>query len=119
MALNRLYAQTNRTMPNLDVQPGSAKSGDPAMAGQIPGVMAGDAALDGTGVLFTDGIFTLNVQGVDQSGNSAVVPGQILFFTVADSVKLSKKNTGIRFGYALGSVASGNAGTKIPVQLGY
>lgn len=123
MATNRLYAQTNLTMPNLDVTPGegrsgaAAVSGDPVVCGKIPGVLVGNAAADGTGIMQRDGIFNLSVKGND--GSSAAIPnGAILYFTAADTPPLSSKASGVRFGYALKGVASGATAT-IPVQVGY
>lgn len=124
MAVNRLYGQTDVIMPPMDVVPGAGAAGGTALAGapvvrgQIPGVLVNNASSAGVGVMARDGIWTISVKGIDQSGNSAVVPGDILYFTAADTPPVSKKNTGVRFGYALGAVAS--AGTaSIPVQLGY
>lgn len=122
MATNRLYAQSNQTMPNLDFtgqnKMGSAvKSNDPVVVGQVPGVAAADAGADGSGVMFTDGIFNLSVKGENQGGNTAVAEGDILYFDSAKSA-LNKDTTKVRYGYALKGVASGSTAT-IPVQLGY
>lgn len=117
MALNRAYAQTNTTLPNLPVLAG-ALSGDPMVVGQIPGVMMGNADANNTGVMQKDGIFNLSVKGINAGGNAAINPGDIIYFTVGDTPKLSAKNTGVRFGYALDAVASGATAT-IRVQLGY
>ena len=115
MAVNRLYRRTNRSL-QLDC-PAGAVSGDPVIRGQIPGVLLTARDTRGVGTVALDGVFNLNVQGVDQSGNSAVVPGDRIYYTQADAVKLSKKNTGVPFGFALEAVASGNAGTVIPVEV--
>lgn len=117
MAKNRLYAQGNITYPNLPV-PAASLSGAPMVVGQIPGVLTGDADAANTAVMQRDGIFSLSVKGIDQSGNSAVVIGDILYYTAGDTPKISKKNTGVRFGYALGAVNSAATAT-IPVQIGY
>lgn len=124
MALNRLYGQTDQTLPNVDVTPGAgaaggaAKSGDPVVCGQIPGVLMNDADSLGTGIMQIDGIFTLSVKGVNGGGNVAIGEGDIVYFTAADTPPLSTKTTGVRFGYALKGVASG-ATASIPVQVGY
>lgn len=123
MATNRLYAETNTTMPNMDVIPGGgrtgaqAKSGDPVVVGQVPGVLAGDADALGTGVIFRDGIFNLYVKG-DNGSPAAIAEGAIVYFTPGDTPGLSSKTSGVRFGYALKGVASGTI-QLIPVQLGY
>ena len=51
-------------------------------------------------------------------GNSAVAVGDILYYVNADTPKISKKNTGVRYGYALQTVGSGSTAT-IRVLLGY
>lgn len=117
MAKNRVYAQTNTTYPNLPV-PASTLSGAPMVVGQIPGVMMADADAANTGVMQRDGIFNLSVKGIDGSGNIAVAIGDILYYTAGDTPKISKKATGVRYGYALGAVTSGATAT-IPVQVGY
>lgn len=122
MAVNRLYAQTNTTMPNLDFtgqnKMGSAvKSGDPVLVGQIPGVAAADADATGAGVMFTDGIFNLSVKGENSGGNAALVEGGIVYFDSAKSA-LNGDTTKVRFGYLLKGVASGATAT-VPVQVGY
>lgn len=124
MATNRLYAQNNLTMPGLDVTPGAgamggaARSGDPVVVGQIPGVLATDAPANGVGTMYRDGIWNVSVKGINAGGNAAIPEGAILYFTAADTPPLSGKNTGVRWGYALQGVGSGATAT-IPVQLGY
>jgi predicted RecA/RadA family phage recombinase len=93
-------------------------SGDPCVVGQRPGVALTDRRADGTATVDFQGCYDLTVNGVDQTGNSAVVQGDILYLTVADPIKVSKKNTGIRFGYAWGAVGTGTSGV-IGVVLGY
>lgn len=122
MAVNRLYAQTNQTMPNLDFtgqnKAGSAvKSGDPVVCGAIPGVAAIDADATGAGVMFTDGIFNLSVKGETSGGNGALAEGAICYFDSAKGA-LNGDNTKVRFGYILKGVASGATAT-VPVQVGY
>lgn len=122
MAVNRLYAQNNLTMPNLDFtgqnKAGSAvKSGDPVLCGQIPGVAAIDADSTGAGIMFKDGIFNLSVKGENSGGNAAIAEGAILYFDSAKSA-LNADTGKVRFGYALKGVSSGATAT-IPVQVGY
>jgi hypothetical protein len=100
--------------------PASPVSGDPVRYGQRPGVAEVTKLTDGsnlTSVQF-DGEHNFSVKGVDQVGNSAVAEGDILYYVDADTPKLSKKNTGVRFGYAAGAVNSA-ATTTIPVIIGY
>jgi hypothetical protein len=64
------------------------------------------------------GVYDLSVKGIDGGGNSAVAAGDILYYTDADSPPISKKATGVRFGYALEAVGSGATAT-IEVAVGY
>jgi hypothetical protein len=64
----------------------------------------------------TQGVYNLSVEGVDQVGNSAVAVGDKLYYVDADTPVLNKKNTGVLFGKALGTVAAGGTAT-IPVLL--
>lgn len=93
-------------------------SGDPTVIGQIPGVAQTDRDSDGNATLDTAGTYNLSVKGIDGGGNVAVAPGDILYHTQADTPKVSKKATGVRFGYALAAVVSG-ATTTIEVKIGY
>lgn len=93
-------------------------SGDPVVVGQLPGVAVIDRDAAGNATVQFDGVYNLSVKGIDQSGNSAVAVGDILYHTQADTPKVSKKNTGVRFGYALDAVVSA-ATTTIRVKVGY
>lgn len=99
--------------------PATPVSGDPVVCGQIPGValVAEDAA--GLTTVALDGEFTLSVKGENQSGNSAVADGDILYYEAGQTPPVNKDATnGIRFGYARGAVISGATST-IPVEIGY
>ena len=91
---------------------------DPVRVGQKPGVALTEERADGTTTVKFDGVATLSVKGVDGGGNSAVAAGDILYYVDADTPVLSKKNTGVRFGYALAAVTSG-ATASIDVAIGY
>lgn len=121
MAINNVFAHTKaRSLVCTD--PATPAKGDPVVAGQQPGVALTSEAtaggLIGETTVALDGQFELSVKGIDGGGNSAVAAGDILYYVAADTPKLSKKNTGVRFGYARGAVASG-ATTTIPVEIGY
>jgi hypothetical protein len=96
-------------------------SGTPYCVGQISGVIQSDVGTVSpyTGVLDTEGVYTLLVDGIDGDGNSAVAVGDIIYWVTANTPKLSKVATGVRFGYALGAVSSGVHTTSIPVKLGF
>jgi predicted RecA/RadA family phage recombinase len=93
-------------------------SGDPVIVGQLPGVALINEAADGNTTIKTNGVANLSVKGVDGGGNSAVAVGEIVYYVTGDTPKLSKKNTGVRFGYALDPVTSGSTAT-IRVKIGY
>jgi predicted RecA/RadA family phage recombinase len=127
MASNRLYTGKNQTLPNVVAIAQTASrttnqpiSGDPCVFGQKGGVALENVDANGRTVMQIDGIFSLLVQGNDQNGASAVSGGDIIYFAQGDTPPLSKKNTGVKFGYAFGDnavqlVASGNTTTAIPV----
>lgn len=117
MAKNRIREEGNQLSVAV-TNPATPASGDPVRYGQRVGVALTSERADGTTSVQFDGVFNLSVQGVDQSGNSAVAEGDILYYTDGDTPKLSKKNTGVRAGYAAGTVGSGATAT-IPVILGY
>jgi predicted RecA/RadA family phage recombinase len=93
-------------------------SGAPVVVGQMPGVAETDRAADGTATVRFNGVYNLSVKGIDGSGNHAVAYGDILYFTTGDTPPLSVKATGVRYGYARGTVNSGGTST-IPVKVGY
>jgi hypothetical protein len=97
---------------------GAALSGAPGRYGQRGGVAEVDLGTDGKTTMDFDGVYALSVKGIDGSGNAAVAEGDILYYVDADTPKLSKKATGVRFGYAHGTVASGATAT-IDVKIGY
>lgn len=98
--------------------PTTPASGDPVRCGQTPGVALTTEGTDGLTTVAEDGVFNLSVKGIDGSGNSAVADGDILYYVDADTPPLSKKTSGVRFGYAKGAVGSSSTGT-IPVEVGY
>jgi predicted RecA/RadA family phage recombinase len=97
--------------------PTTPASGDPVIIGQIPGValVAEDSA--GLTTVKTNGVARLSVKGTNGS-DTAVAAGDILYYVSANTPKLSKTTSGVRFGYALEAVSSG-ATTSIRVKIGY
>jgi hypothetical protein len=117
MAKNTVYLKAN----NLAVactDPATPASGDPVRYGQRPGVCLVSEGADGLASVTFEGEYNLSVKGVDGGGNSAVAEGDIIYYVDGDTPKLSKKATGVRFGYAAAAVTSGATAT-IPVILGY
>lgn len=122
MATNEVIAPSkHRSLVCSD--PAEPNSGDPVVCGQIPGVALRDEyptghPLAGETTVALDGVFNLSVKGVDGSGNATVSKGDILYYVSGDTPKLSKKTSGVRFGYAAGGVTAGATAT-IPVEIGY
>lgn len=118
MAKNTVYDEGKRLKVAV-THPTTPTSGSPCIVGQMPAVALTDKnAVTGETVVATSGVFTLSVKAVDGGGNSAVAVGDIIYYVSADTPPLSKKNTGVRFGYALGTVAAGQTGS-VPVKVGY
>jgi predicted RecA/RadA family phage recombinase len=86
-------------------------SGNPISVGMIAGVLLTDRDADGVATMCRVGSFNLSVKGIDQSGNSAVAVGDKLFCVNADTPRVSKKNTGVFIGWALGTVTSAATST--------
>lgn len=91
-------------------------AGDPVCIGQLVGVAIVDIPNNGTGAVATEGVYRLSVKAVDGAGNSAVAVGDALYYVDADAPKLSKKATGVLYGYALETIAAGATAT-IKVKL--
>lgn len=117
MAKNITYTES-ATRAVAVTHPTSPKSGDPVRYGQRPGVALTDENSAGRTTVQFEGEATLSVKAVDTSGNSAVAEGDILYYVDADTPVLSKKNTGVRFGYAGAAVTGGQTAT-INVVIGY
>lgn len=125
MATNRRFPDQKKTR-ELPV-PSGWVSGRPVCVGQIPGVCLTSRDADLTATVQLDGSFNLHVEGIDSSGTSgadanvAVAVGDKLYYdgTPTNSgIYLSKRAGGIFFGYAEGTLDSGDDGT-ISVMIGY
>lgn len=105
MAGNRAYVEGRK----LSVAVASTvKSGDPVLIGGMAGVALTDyRASDGEASVDFGGVYEVSVKGVNNAGNSAVALGDAIYFVVGDTPVLSKKASGVFFGYALETVASG------------
>jgi predicted RecA/RadA family phage recombinase len=117
MAKNTVY-MWGKSRSLVCTDPATPASGDPVLCGQIPGVaLINKSTTDNLTTFACDGAFSLSVKGVDGGGNSAVAVGDAIYYVTADTPKLSKKATGVLFGYALGTVGSGSTAT-ITVDVG-
>lgn len=94
-----------------------AKSGDPVLFGDLPGIALLDIDADGNSTVKFSGVAEVSVKGIDGGGNSAVAAGDVIYHVAADTPVLSKKATGVRFGVAMGAVVAG-ATTTIRVRIG-
>lgn len=118
MATNRTHEKATQ-LAFVVTHPAVPASGDPCRVGQRPGVaLITEDSVDGKTTVQFDGEFRLSVKAIDGGGNSAVAVGDILYYVDADTPPLSKKNTGVRFGYASEAVTSG-ATAAIKVMVGY
>jgi predicted RecA/RadA family phage recombinase len=92
-------------------------SGDPGVIGGLAFVALTDEDDDGNASVDTGGVYELSVLADSGAGGSAVAPGDVLYWdnTAGD---LSKDAAKLRFGVALGSVASTETGA-IEVRVGY
>lgn len=117
MSKNDVYRKATQ-MQVACTDPTTPASGDPVVYGQRPGVCLVTEDAAGLASVAFEGAFNISVKGIDGGGNSAVAEGDILYYTAADTPKVSKKATGIRYGYAAGAVTSGSTAT-ITVILGY
>lgn len=93
-------------------------SNDPVVVGDMGGGVAltDYSADDGKASVQFDGVFELSVKGVNAAGNVAVSYGDALYFVTGDTPVLSKKTSGVFFGYAMGAIDSGATAT-IEVKL--
>lgn len=113
MADNFDYWEGNQ----IKVTKAAASSGDPILVGAaLTGVALTDTDADGKITLKRNGSAELEVEAVDANGASAIVLGDILYYSTGDDPLINKKATGVRFGYALEAVASGT--DTIEVLLG-
>lgn len=95
---------------------GLVNSGDPCVVGQLPGVAEIDAgASTDTIPVLVKGVVNVSVTGTDNVGNSAVAFGDKLYIDGATAA-ITKNNTKVPFGIALGAVTSGGT-ASIDVRL--
>lgn len=121
MATNQIFEEGDH-LSLVCTDPATPASGDPVLVGQIPGVALTDESAggnpSGATTVCMEGVFALPVKGIDKDGNSAVAVGDILYYATGDTPKISKKQTAVRFGYALETVST-SATATIRVKLGY
>lgn len=92
--------------------PSPTVSGAPVAIGGMAGVALTDYhSDDGKATVDFGGVYDLSVKGVNGAGNVAVAEGDPLYYVDGDTPVLSKKATGVFFGYALEAVDSGATST--------
>jgi len=116
MALNITRPHADR----IDVKvthPEKPKSGDVVRWGDKVGVALADPATDTglTPVQFS-GTAVVPVKAVDGEGDSAINPGDSLYYTDGDTPALSKKDTGKLAGHAMETVTAGSE-AEIEIRL--
>lgn len=124
MAKNIIFEDADQ-LSVVCTDPATPASGDPVLVGDMPGVAQTAERSDGTTTVNFECVAELSVKGVDGSGNSAVAAGDVIYYVAADTPKLSKKATGVRYGVAIPKpgdpatlIAAAATGT-IRVRVGY
>lgn len=118
MAVNEVFKEADQLQLTVGA---SVAARSPVCVGQIPGYTLTATAATGTQIatVLLKGVVKVSVKAIDGSGNSAVAVGDILYWVVGDTPKVSKKATGVRFGYAVEAIGTGGATATISVKLGY
>lgn len=98
MAKNIIFQDGGDRLSVECTQPATPASGDPVLFGDRAGVAETAERSDGRTTVVFECVAELTVNGVDGSGNSAVKAGDVVYYVAGDTIKLSKKNTGVRFG---------------------
>jgi len=86
-------------------------SGDPVINGSMTGVCLIDTDSDGNVSVDTQGVYDLSVKAIDDDGNSAVAIGDRLYYVIGDTPLISKKRSGVFYGFALEAIVSGSTST--------
>jgi len=87
-------------------------SGEPVLIGSMAGVALTDYnSTTGEATVDFGGVYDLSVKAIDDAGNSAVAVGDPIYYVTGDTPVLSKKASGILFGYALEAVTSAATAT--------
>ncbi len=109
MALNRVF-ESGKVLSVAVAS--TVGSGDPIAIGGMAGVALTDYdSTNGKATVDFGGVYDLSVKGVNGSGNVAVAVGDALYLVAGDTPVLSKKGSGIPFGYALEAIDSGATAT--------
>lgn len=116
MAKNLNFLAEAYTIDAAATHPATPASGSPCVFGRLPGVSLTAERADGKTTIQFRGTFTVSAQGVGNSGNSAIVAGDQLYYDInagSDPVINKKTQSGsplvatVPFGIALEGVGSG------------
>ncbi len=116
MATNLVFKDPD----NLLLTVAGVSSGNPVAVGGITGVALTNTGDDGKSVIRRNGVFELNVEGINMVfedptwvyANSAVSVGDKLYYDASRPIKINKNDhSGVFFGYALEAVAEGASDT--------
>ena len=111
MATNKSFEQGPIYVPVAS----GVKSGDVCLAGTVAlgltGVALADRDSNNSAPVDVDGVYSVSVAAINGGGNSAVAVGDPIYYVDADTPKLSKKTTGVLFGFALETITSGATAT--------
>jgi len=91
-------------------------SGDPVLVGPQTGIAMtaegeGGNAPSNTTIELGPYVATHSVKAVDGGGNSAVAVNDKIYYVSGDTPVLSKKATGVFYGYAMETITSGSTAT--------
>lgn len=111
MAINIIFEPAEH-LAVICSHPTTPASGDPVRYGRLTGVALIDEQTDGyTTVNIGQFVADMSVAAVNDSGNSAVALGDEIYYTDADTPRLSKKSSGMFFGIATETITSGSTDT--------
>lgn len=96
---------------NITLAKANIDSGDPILEGKLVGVANIDTDSEGDIVARVCEVWDLQVEGVNDGGNSAVVVGDEVYYSEGDDPVINKKKSGIKFGIALEAINSGSTDT--------
>ena len=113
MATNQVFEHGD-AFPVVPTAPTNATSGDPILVDQLPGVALTDENAAGEVTGKFNGVWDFPVE----AEGSAITPGEIVYYDVADAGLNNASSGNVRFGYALDGVDSGATAT-IRVKIGY
>lgn len=112
--MTNLVMKEGRYLSVAATNPTTPLTGQPLRLGVLTGVAQIDEGTDvanETTADFGQFVADVSVKGINDSGNSAVAIGDLIYYVDADTPKLSKKASGYLFGIALETVGSGSTDT--------